>query len=175
MNRMIQASITALDRAPDRWVRGMVITTAAIVLLWAMVGIWHQTEYTIGNLNRTPPLEVVPMGDPPVARAGERVVLKVRYEYDKSRIDCAQMSRRIVVDSKLVAFFLTTDAISGEARKEMVEMGWFGTTQDLTFTVPVNAAPGPAWYEVRMQFVCNKHQMKRPIEYVWRAPFMIVR
>ena len=175
MNKLVETGVTWLDQTSDRVIRGLVIGTIAIVLTWAVIWLWHQIEYSIGNWNRTPPVRVTPIGDPPVVKPGQIATIQVRSEYDLSRTNCAQTARRIVIDSKYIAYFLATDAISKEARSELIEMEWNGTQREVAFVVPPNVNPGPAVYEVRLQYVCNKHQAKNPIPYTWRAPFIVVK
>jgi hypothetical protein len=175
MHKLLQTGVQWLDQTSDRVIRGMVVGTIAILLCWGLVLLWHHAEYVAGNWNRTPPIKVTPIGDPPIVKPGQIATVQVQTEFDLGRPDCAQTARRLVIDSKLIAHYMTTEAISKEARSDIVETEWSSTRRDVAFVVPANISPGGAFYEVRLQFVCNKHQRKNPIPYTWRAPFIVVK
>lgn len=139
------------------WVPRAVIFLCALILLW----------YTA---DREVPYHVVSV-EPAFGRAGERIVIHAAVQRDMTRRCDLTLSRQII-DAHGVGHSSDSDYLSADVRAEM-ERRTPGEAH-IAFTIPSNAAPGPAVLYTSREYRCNKVHHVWPITLVTAMPFTVL-
>lgn len=121
------------------WAKGVLVLIAAFAFYGAV---------SLGTMvaDRQPPivyLKAVALSDT-VPQGGS---IEIEFEVNRSRI-CSSNVKRWLVDAAQTRHSITSFTVGSNLKKGR-------EVYQRTITIPENAAVGPAYYEVKLEFACN--------------------